>query len=524
MMGQIDLSLTTSPALVMPAIRAAEYVRMSTEHQQYSTENQRDAIRDYALRRGMVVTRSYVDAGKSGLRIERRAALKQLLKDVENREADFSAILVYDVSRWGRFQDTDESAYYEYICRRTNIQVHYCAEPFENDGSAISAIIKNLKRAMAAEYSRELSCKVFIGMCRIIELGYRQGGCAGIGLRRMLRDINGNLKGTLRRGEHKSISTDRVILVPGPPEEVSIVRSIYRMFVEENRAKAEIARILKEQGAKTEWGHRWNIRCIHEVLTNEKYIGNNVYYRTSFKLQKRFVRNPPEMWIRKPGAFDPIISPELFYKAQKIIAERRRRCSDEELLDDLRALLEREGRVSGPLITQAEDMFGREMYRQRFDTLVTAFKLVGYDPGKDFRYTAINRQLRELESKIVAEIIERIRQLGGAVASDPVTGVLEINNEFTASVAVARFRQWVRPRGVNWFIPGDRLKADVAIIVRMDFENREPRDYYILPRCDVTTKDLILRERNGVRIDAYRFSNLDSFFEMIRRVKAAEVT
>ncbi|WP_346779556.1 recombinase family protein [Burkholderia sp. Ac-20345] len=28
-------------------MRAAEYVRMSTEHQQYSTENQRDRIRDY---------------------------------------------------------------------------------------------------------------------------------------------------------------------------------------------------------------------------------------------------------------------------------------------------------------------------------------------------------------------------------------------------------------------------------------------------------------------------------------------
>src|SRR5438094_2049086 len=108
-------------------ISVAEYVRMSTEHQQYSTENQRDAIRQYAQSRGMVITRSYVDAGKSGLRIEGRAALKQLLKDVESRQVDFSVILVYDVSRWGRFQDTDESAYYEYICRRANIKVHYCA-------------------------------------------------------------------------------------------------------------------------------------------------------------------------------------------------------------------------------------------------------------------------------------------------------------------------------------------------------------------------------------------------------------
>ena len=522
-MGNFDLSLITSPVLVPAEIRAAEYVRMSTEHQQYSTDNQRDAIRQYAQRRGMTITRTYVDAGKSGLRIEGRAALKQLIKDVETRQTDFSAILVYDVSRWGRFQDTDESAYYEYVCRRANIHVHYCAEPFENDGSAISAIIKNLKRAMAAEYSRELSSKVFIGMCRIIELGYRQGGCAGIGMRRMLRDIDGNFKGTLRRGEQKSLSTDRVILVPGPPEEVAIVRSIYRMFVEEKRAKAEIARILREQGAKTEWGHRWNIHSIHEVLTNEKYIGNNVYYKTSFKLQKRFVRNPPDMWIRKPGAFESIIPPDLFYKAQKIISERRRRCTNEELLHDLRALLEREGRLSGPLITQTEDMCGKELYRQRFDTLVTAFKLVGYNPGKDFRYAAINRELHKIESQIVEDIIQRVRQQGGAVVQDPVTGVLKINNEFTATVAVARFREWVRPRSRHWFIPGDiRSKADVAIVVRMDTENRQPLDYYLLPRIDTTAKHLMLRERNGIYLDAYRFSTLEFFFGMVRRVKALE--
>src|SRR5213594_4384540 len=193
----------TEPSVVPAAV----YVRMSTEHQQYSTSNQMDAIRDYAKRRGMQIVKEYSDEGKSGLSIQGRDSLSQMIQDVQNEEASFSVILVYDVSRWGRFQDTDESAYYEYVCRRVNIQVHYCAEPFENDGSAISAIIKNLKRAMAAEYSRELSSKVFIGMCRIIELGYRQGGCAGIGLRRMLRDIDGNLKGTLRRGEHKSIST-----------------------------------------------------------------------------------------------------------------------------------------------------------------------------------------------------------------------------------------------------------------------------------------------------------------------------
>jgi DNA invertase Pin-like site-specific DNA recombinase len=103
------------------AARAAEYVRMSTDHQKYSTENQAEAIRQYAARRGLEIVRTYADEGKSGLRLDGRDALKQLIEDVQSGKADFTTILVYDVSRWGRFQDADESAYYEYICKRAGI-------------------------------------------------------------------------------------------------------------------------------------------------------------------------------------------------------------------------------------------------------------------------------------------------------------------------------------------------------------------------------------------------------------------
>src|SRR6202043_1445265 len=151
------------------------------------------------------------------------------------RTADFTIILVYDVSRWGRFQDADESAYYEYICKRAGITVQYCAEQFENDGSPVSTIVKGVKRAMAAEYSRELSVKVFSGQCRLIELGFRQGGPPGYGLRRQLIDRDRNPKGLLGRGERKSLQTDRVILVPGPELEVETVRQIYELFVAQRK-------------------------------------------------------------------------------------------------------------------------------------------------------------------------------------------------------------------------------------------------------------------------------------------------
>lgn len=138
--------------------RAAQYVRMSTEHQQYSTNNQSDKIRDYASKRGIEIVKAYVDEGKSGLSIFGRAGLQKLLSDVESGRADFNLILVYDISRWGRFQDPDEGANCECICRRAGIQVTYCAEQFENDGSSVSTIVKAIKRAMAGEYPAEKAC------------------------------------------------------------------------------------------------------------------------------------------------------------------------------------------------------------------------------------------------------------------------------------------------------------------------------------------------------------------------------
>jgi hypothetical protein len=67
---------------------------------------------------------------------------------------------------------------------------------------------------MAGEYSRELSVKVFAGQCRLIEHGFRQGGPAGFGLRRLLIDEGRNPKGELGRGDRKSLQTDRVVLTP----------------------------------------------------------------------------------------------------------------------------------------------------------------------------------------------------------------------------------------------------------------------------------------------------------------------
>jgi DNA invertase Pin-like site-specific DNA recombinase len=165
--------------------RAAQYVRMSTDHQRYSIANQQIVISEYAICHEMEVVRTYADEGRSGVTMKGRDALKRLIADVQGRRADFDVILVYDVSRWGRFQDADESAYYEFICKSAGISVVYCAEIFENNGTILATLIKVMKRAMAGEYNRELSAKIARAHRYHAERGFHQGGPANYGLRRL---------------------------------------------------------------------------------------------------------------------------------------------------------------------------------------------------------------------------------------------------------------------------------------------------------------------------------------------------
>jgi DNA invertase Pin-like site-specific DNA recombinase len=501
---------------------AVAYVRMSTDHQKYSTENQLDVIRRYATARGLKIIRVFEDSGRSGLRLDGREALQRLMAEVQSAHADFSAILVYDVSRWGRFQDADEGAYHEHVCSRAGIRVHYCGEQFENDGSIGSNLLKTVKRVMAGEYSRELSVKVFAGQCRLVELGFRQGGAPGFGLRRILIDEHRAPKGELARGERKSLQSDRVVLAPGSSHEVGVVRRMYWMFVDEGRSEREIANALNNEGLTTDLGRSWTRASVHQVLTNEKYIGNNVYNKVSFKLKQRRVVNAPEMWIRAEGAYPSIVDRALFERACEIVNARARHYSDEELLSLLRKVLEQQGVLSGLIIDERDGMPSSSVYRHRFGSLLRAYELIGYDPDRDYRYIEINRGLRRAHPQVVADIVAGVEHAGGHAAQDPTSELLSINNEFTASVVIAR--SCATPSGsLRWKIRMDvGLVADITIAIRMDELNASPLDYYLLPSIDMSGARLKLAEQNGLSLDAYRFDNLDFFFALSGRAHFAE--
>lgn len=491
--------------------RAAQYVRMSTDMQIYSITNQSEAIALYAARRGLTIVRSYEDAGRSGLGVERRVALRELMQDVRSGSADFSKILVYDVSRWGRFQDSDESAYYEFLCKEAGVTVEYCAEQFTNDGSLFSTLLKNIKRAMAGEFSRELSAKVFAGQCRSVSKGFYVGSSPGYGLRRMAVDDRGNARRMMTAGDRKAITTDRTILVPGPPQEVVVVRDIYSMFLDQKFSINEIARQLNDRKIANASGRIWKPVAVRDVLANPKYKGTAVFARTSRKLNSKSIRRPRSEWVTCDGAFDALISVERFREAQRRLIENARPYSEREMLDSLTAIWCNHGCINANIVGNDRCSPCVNTYKEHFGGLVPAYEKIGYF-GKFQRGRA-----PQFRKSIVARIAEEIAKRGGVVSHDRDCSQVCVNDELEIAVVAGCVdpacgkNQWqVRRRAL--------AKPDILVVVRVDDCTSEIKEYIFVPLLVLPNESwLSITKARLERMWTYRASTLEPLFSLCKR-------
>jgi DNA invertase Pin-like site-specific DNA recombinase len=493
-------------ARIQRAGRAAQYVRMSTDYQRYSTENQAATIAAYAASRNLAIVRTYRDDGETGLRLKNRRGLIELLKDVQSGQANFDHVLVYDVSRWGRFQDTDESAHYEFLCKQAGVKVAYCAEQFDNDGSLMSSIVKNIKRVMAAEFSRELSAKVHAGQLRLAALGFRQGGPVGYGLRRELIDENRLSKGYLKRGQQKYLKTDRVVLRMGPPKEVEVIQRIFREYVQGRKSEEDIVRRLNRERFPNHLARPWTRRMVDYILRNENYIGNTVYNRESLPLRERKIKNPPDQWIRTNGLIAPAIDRGVFLHAQRRLTLRWLHLTDDELLLRLRLLLEKEGRLSEKMINGSLGVPSIDVYCERFGSLRNAYRRVGYEPKWDFDWIDRKGEFNELLRERAADIASRLEKVGSVANFGSRTHVLTIDNRFAISLRRLA-RSWRDPtRELIWTINRRTKLPDGHIIaIRLGEGNNSVLDYFLLPTTAMKGSKIRFMEAGLHRFDGCCF-------------------
>jgi DNA invertase Pin-like site-specific DNA recombinase len=504
----------------MSVIPVAEYVRMSTEDQKYSIPSQQAAIRRYATEHGLLVCKTYSDPGKSGVLIKYRPALSQLLQDVLSGGAEYKAILVYDVSRWGRFQNPDESAHYEFICAKAGVPVHYCAEQFSNDGSLQSILMKAVKRTMAGEFSRELGTKVFEGVKRLVLDGFHAGGVAPYGLDRMLISATGHKKGRLKRGEAKNLKSDHVVLVRGNRKEIQTVQKIFTMCAHENKSVPQIAATLNASGSS--WrGQPWDFDKVHRVLTSSVYLGLNVWAKRSVRLHGPNVRRPKALWVTSKARFRPIVDQVTFDQAQKAIAARRISYNCPELLAGLRRLVARKNRLSVGTINRSKAMAHTTTYKKHFGSLLTAYEMAGFKPASS-RYAAVehthaikilHRSIVDTLTRLFPGHVRILRNVGDQ------RYIIEVDGHFRVSVLPCGYRPRRSGRKCSfWLLRVSKHDRDnIALICTLDREWKEVDGYYLLrPLGDSVQKHHRLRRNDPLLSAGQKLTGLEEFCVAVR--------
>lgn len=498
-------------------IPAAQYLRMSTEHQQYSPHNQADAMSRYAAEHGFQIVKTYSDPAKSGLRLKNRKGLKQLLKDVVGGQREFRAVLVYDVSRWGRFQDHDEAAHYEYLCKSSGVPLHYCAEPFDGHADAMAWILKSLKRTMAAEYSRELSVKVKTALVRLARLGFKLGGSAPYGLRRQLLDNAGKPKQVLAYGERKSLADEHVRLIPGPAEEVAVVNRIFREFADEHLNPNSLASRLNKESIPFLRGAKWKANTIRILLQDPHYIGMQVWGRTTAPLSTTVKKLPLEHWQVHANAFQGIVSHELFVRAQEAFANLTIRLTDEQLLERLKKTLIAHGKLTSRIIDQSRLCPGATTYSSRFGGLLAAYARLGYDTPKRLGQSTSRLRALVLRDSVVKSVVEafpgQIEQVRRSKRYKPLlryrrTGLL-------ISVLIAPC--YPTQSGLSWRMHCPRSERDrTTIVALLDQDNSAIKSLRVFPNAP----RMRVRLDNGALSGAVHLEKITDLLHALEQIRA----
>jgi DNA invertase Pin-like site-specific DNA recombinase len=482
---------------VVDAVRkAVTYYRHSAQdRQENSIPLQREQVHAFAREHGIEIVCEFADFGKSGLSTEGRDEFNRMLEEyVIGGKEDFDLILVLDVSRWGRFQDIDLSAYYSGLCRNYGKEVVYTTIGFPKEDDPIHFVYLNFERYRAASYSRELSTKVFKGCAKIAEQGFRAGGTPPYGLERMLLDERRNPVRVLQPGERKAIQNQRVTLTPGTAEDVKVVQGMFRDFLQRRRTPAEIAQSLNTAGVPSPGGKKWGPGAIRSILTNELYTGTMVYNKTQQRLRSPSRANPPAAWVRCEGAFEGLIDRKTFETVQKKLAaekaEHERRYSPEDMLARFARLHGRYGKVGPGQIAAAGNMVSASAYASRFESL-------------DWAYQRLHRELLE---QARAQVIDELR--AGSAQLDDFDDFVVLNERL--SIRVQPAVPICRGYEAYWpFRPDLRKEVDITLGVPLtSCSECEIFGYLSFPRMMLKKKRLPLHSTASGVLELYGHPDL----------------
>lgn len=489
------------PTAARPATRfrgVAYYRHSAQDRQENSVAIQQELVQKWARENGVEIIHEFADRGKSGLTAEGRDEFNDMMDNWVKKRQDFEFVLCLDVSRWGRFQDIDLSATYSADCKKHGKQVIYTTLGMPRSDDPFYSVHVQFERFRAAQYSKELSVKVFHGCIKIAQQGFWVGGKPPYGFERLLLDEARNPVQILAPKQRKGIQNQRVTLTPGSDEEVTVVRRIFREFVETRNSLNLIAQGLNCDGIKAARGGNWNAGKVRRILTNVMYAGTLVYNKTTQKLMTPTRRNPEDQWIRTAGAFTPIIDQDVFSQAQLLFEEELLKYSPAVMLEHLERLHSQYGFLRPSMLQADGKAPSAATYATRFSSLDAAYQRI-------FQASvhAVRTEVESLLRGLVKEV-------------ESYEDVLVINRKFTVliqpSVPVAHgySQYW-------YFRPDGRGIVDITLGVPVSGPNGpQILGYLALPRLLVRENGIRLFGSSETRLDMYGHTGLEIIFQLAR--------
>src|SRR5438270_10615059 len=257
-------------------------------------------------------------------------------------------------------------------------------------------------------------------------------------------------------------------------------------------------------------------QAVYGILTHPKYMGCHVYCRTSCRLYTPSIKLPKSDWIVTHKAFEAVVDESTFLAAQQILTGRTYNKSNKELLDRLRSLLAKEGRLSLKLVKNSPDAPSPSTYRLRFGSLRRAYQLIGYGRPEQFGPIDLRRRTQAIREELMASLAAMFpKEVSVVRRSGRWRSRLLVRKGLRVSVLVARsIKIWKET--VGWQIdPVRHERKCVTLLARLDAENKTLFDFDVLPNIDrsgrfhIRMKDSWLER--GVRLD-----DLASFLDCVR--------
>ena len=522
-------------------MKAIAYCRCSTDMQEASIPEQKKSIEEYALRNNLEIIRWFEDEGRSGRNAEDRPAFMSMISYVKNSSNSFKFVLVYDVSRWGRFENPKEATYWEIMIEKYGKKVKYVTEDYVNNDSIGAYVTKVVKDSEASEFSKKLSKVSFRGHRHYAELGYQVGGSAKYGYKRLLVDEHGNPVKILEDGEHKALKTQHVKLVKGDPEEVATVQRIYDLYANKGYGVFRIADTLnvenipaprKKPQALTKG---WSNSSIWNILHDETYIGwivwNKNVYKNFFEKDKGWGRyKPREEWIICKNAHEPLVDEETFNRVQAKTRQAfkggyrlrgaGRGYYTPYLLSGLIKCLKCNGNYQGKATSHYED---KKEYKYNYYVCGTynmkgQYRCIKWNVPKDMleNYAIENIKKRINSPFWVNRIKDNVEKRLEFISKESNTGIGAIDKEINDVQNRIKNLVDAIERGQDKDILGDRIgelkaKRDRLLDMRVELQNRTNKNIDV----NQTTNTILKRLKDFERV--FEKGEITEKKEMLRR-------